>query len=99
MSHMPWTAQLEDENGTTEMEDHPVVVEFGSLPGGESYPICRLIEASRHYDTLLNPIQIKGFLAEFDASSIIETETLLALKDLARRAEMVVHTYMRLIGD
>jgi hypothetical protein len=62
---MPWTIRLEDQDGIPEAKEF-LVIEFGSLPLGEAYPISCLVESAPYYDTLLNPVQVKAFIAEIE---------------------------------
>jgi hypothetical protein len=93
---VPWTVQLEDESGEPIDAEH-IVVEFHSLPVGDRFPICTLIEAAPYYDTLLNPVQIEKFIAELDAVKDISPSNLVTLRSLAERGD--VHIYLRFIGD
>jgi hypothetical protein len=93
---MPWTVRLEDESGEP-IDAENIVVEFHSLPVGDRFPICTLIEAAPYYDTLLNPVQIEKFIAELDAAKDISPGNLVPLRTLAERGG--VHIYLRFIGD
>ncbi|WP_035357597.1 hypothetical protein [Edaphobacter aggregans] len=94
---MPWTVRLEDEHGIPETKEF-LVIEFGSLPLGEAYPISSLIESAPYYHTLLNPVQVKAFIAEIEAGDWDRSEALASLRGLAQRAT-APHTYLRFIGD
>jgi hypothetical protein len=94
---LPWTVRLEDEHGIPETNEF-FVIEFGSLPLGEAYPISSLIESAPYYDTLLNPVQVKAFIAEIDAGDSDCSEALALLRSLAQRAT-APHIYLRFIGD
>jgi uncharacterized protein len=78
---MPWTVRLEDEHGIPETKEF-LVVEFGSLPSGEAYPISSLIESAPHYDTLLKPVQVRAFIAKIDGADPECSEALAPLRDL-----------------
>jgi hypothetical protein len=94
---MPWTVRLEDERGVPETAEF-VVIEFGLLPSGEACPISSLIGLAPYCDTLLNPVQIKAFIAEIDAGDPDSSEALASLRRLAQRATGP-HIYLRFIGD
>jgi hypothetical protein len=94
---MPWTVRLEDEHGIPETDEF-LVIEFGSLPLGKAYPISSLIDSAPYYDTLLNPVQVKAFIAEIDAGDPNCSEALPRLRSLAQRAT-APHIYLRFIGD
>jgi hypothetical protein len=94
---MPWTVRLEDENGVP-LDDEYLILEFRSLPTGESFPISRLIEAAPYHDTLLNPAQVEAFLMELRANIPTAPQKLFALMNLAERATDP-HIYLRFIGD
>lgn len=93
---MPWTVQLEDEFGKSIDSKH-FVVEFHSLPTGDHFPICTAIEEAPYYDTLLNPVQIKKFIAELDSAAGTSFSDLDSLRNFAARGG--VHIYLRFIGD
>jgi hypothetical protein len=94
---MPWTVRLEDENGVPETKEF-LVIEFGSLPSGKAYPVSSLIESAPYYDTLLNPVQVRAFIAEIDAADPDCSEAFAPLRSLTQRA-MGPHIYLRFIGD
>jgi hypothetical protein len=94
---MPWTVRLEDERGVPETEEF-LVIEFGSLPSGQACPISSLIELAPYCDTLLNPVQVKAFIAEIDAGDPDCSEALAPLRSLAQQAT-ASHIYLRFIGD
>jgi hypothetical protein len=89
-----WTVRLENERGLPLTKDI-LVVERGSLPTGDAFPISSLIEAAPWYDTLLNPEQVEAFLAEIDAA---DSKALASLRALAQQAT-APHVYPRFIGD
>jgi hypothetical protein len=96
-THMPWTVRLENEDGIPTDESF-LVIEFGSLPTGSAFPISSLIEAARYYDTLLNPVQTKAFIAELNAARTHPSTENSFLLGLAVKA-LEPHTYLRFIGD
>ena len=93
---MPWTVRLENEFGEP-IDDEHIVVEFHSLPTGDHFPICTLIEEAPYYDTLLNPVQIESFIAELDVAAGNTSCNVSPLRSLAARGG--VHIYLRFIGD
>jgi hypothetical protein len=94
---MPWTVRLEDEHGIPETKEL-LVIEFESLPLGVAYPISSLIESAPYSDTLLNPVQVKAFIAEIEADDSDCSEALARLRGVAQRAT-APHIYLRFIGD
>jgi hypothetical protein len=92
-----WTVRLENERGLPLTKDF-LIVERGSLPTGEAFPISSLIEAAPWYDTLLNPEQVEAFVAEIDAADSDRSKALASLRSLAQQATPP-HVYLRFIGD
>jgi hypothetical protein len=94
---LPWTVRLEDEHGIPETNEF-FVIEFGSLPLGEAYPSPASSSQLPTMTTLLNPVQVKAFIAEIDAGDSDCSEALALLRSLAQRAT-APHIYLRFIGD
>ena len=95
---MAWTVRVEDENGKVVSESF-VIVEVGSLPRGVSFPILSLIEAAPYYDTVLNPVQTKAMIEELKRSTMESLSSYSSLIDLATRALVAQHCYLRFVGD
>ena len=95
------TVRLQDERGKPE-GDHDIGIDFHIPTGDVSFRLLSYIDP--YGDTIFNRLQMKTFLAEWEAIKAEaiteqEMEAWKKTKVLAKKCRDEVHLYLRFIGD
>ena len=95
---MVWTVKVQTERGETVEPD--VDIGFDEIPYGLEYPICSGVD--RYAQTLLNFLQLKTFVAEWDRAAqtpeFAHLKEKRLIRDLAERVARE-QLYLRFLGD